>query len=118
MPPLLPTTLRPPPLEFPHLVERESQRPRKLGNGVPASFPRPAFHIPYGGRGYSTLLGEFLYGKPSLLPYPPQFQAQPFVAHAAGLHLLPFHARSVRCPGTPGRTVCGSTPSLGHPWLP
>src|SRR5215210_6798860 len=66
MPPLLPTTLRPPPLEFPHLVERESQRLRKLGNGVPACFPRPAFHIPYGGRGYSTLLGEFLYGKPPL----------------------------------------------------
>src|SRR5215203_3479658 len=65
-------------LECPHLVERESQRPRKLGNGVPASFPRPAFHIPYGGRGYSTLLSKFLYGKPPLLPYPPQFQAQPF----------------------------------------
>src|SRR5215204_6002039 len=85
MPPLLPTTLRPPPLEFPHLVKRESQRLRKLGNGVPACFPRPAFHIPYGGRGYSTLLGEFLYGKPPLLPYPPQLQAQPFVAHAACL---------------------------------
>src|SRR5829696_4336435 len=85
MPPLLPIALPPPPLEFPHLVERESQRLRKLGNGVPASFPRPAFHIPYGGRGYPTLLGEFLYGKPPLLPYPPQLQAQPFVAHAPSL---------------------------------
>src|SRR5215203_1335615 len=85
MRPLLPTTLRPPSLESPHLVERESQRLRKLGNGVPASFPRPAFHIPYGGRGYPTLLGEFLYGKPPLLPYPPQLQAQPFVAHAPSL---------------------------------
>src|SRR5215217_6723870 len=85
MPPPLPTTLPPPPLEFPHLVERESQRLRKLGNGVPASFPCPALHIPYGGRGYPTLLGEFLYGKPPLLPYPPQLQAQPFVAHAPSL---------------------------------
>src|SRR5215208_5292792 len=83
MPPLLPITLRPPPLELPHLVERESQRLRKPGNGVPASFPRPAFHIPYGGRGYSTPLGEFLYGKPPLLSYPPQFRAQPIFAHAA-----------------------------------
>src|SRR5215217_7575626 len=98
MPPLLPTTLRPPPLEFPHLVERESQRLRKLGNGVPACFPRPAFHLPYGGRGYPTLLGEFLYGKPPRLPYPPQFQAYPFFAHAAGLHLLPFHARAFCSP--------------------
>src|SRR5215212_447778 len=85
MPPLLPTTLPPPPLEFPHLVERESQRLRKLGNSVPASVPRPAFHNPYGGRGYPTLLGEFLYGKPPLLPYSPQLQAQPFVAHAPSL---------------------------------
>src|SRR5215204_736234 len=85
MPPLLPITLPPPPLECPHLVERESQRLRKLGNSVPASFPRPAFHAPYGGHGHPALLGEFLYGKPPLLPYPPQLQAQPFVAHAAAL---------------------------------
>src|SRR5215212_2257942 len=95
MRPLLPTTLRPPSLESPHLVERESQRLRKLGNGVPASFLRPALHIPYGGRGYPTLLGEFPYGKPPLLPYPPQLQAQPFVAHAACL----FNAAS-RAPRT------------------
>src|SRR5829696_336926 len=85
MAPLLPITLPPPSLECPHLVKRESQRPRKLGNGVPASFPRSAFHAPYGGHGYPALLGEFLYGKPHLLALPREHQAQPFVAHAACL---------------------------------
>src|SRR5215208_3508996 len=108
MPPLLPTTLRPPPLECPHLVERESQRLRKLGNGVPASFPRPAFHIPYGGRGYPTLLGELLYGKPPLLPYPPQLQAQTFFAHAAL-----FNAASTASTAAPRPrpTICSTSRS-------
>src|SRR5829696_5802188 len=117
MPLLLRTTLRPPPPEFPHLVERESQRPRKLGNGVPASFPRPAFHIPYGGRGYPTLLGEFLYGKPPLLPYPSQLKAQTFFAHAACL----FSAASTSSPCATSITllsslsyVCSWHPPLVH----
>src|SRR5215217_2389173 len=59
-----------PPLEFPHLLERKPQRLGKLGNGVHTSFPRPALHLPYGGRGYPALLREHFYTEPLLLPYP------------------------------------------------